>query len=1116
MQQAHSHGISTENAHRIHVFRRASRSAATWMSFAVALTALLNAVARAQTYQSSRASGVPEVSVSPHTIRLPLIDGDDIRFTRLSTSAGLSQTRVSQIVQDDQGFMWFGTQYGLNRFDGYKFRVFTPDPASANSISGAYIYSLLKDRTGILWVGCDQFLDRFDPITETFTHYRLISDDSNPVPVTVVQVSQDSAGMLWLATGSGLYEFDPATRQVIHHYIHDPLRSSSLSSNDVRSAGEDRGGTFWVGDANNLEQFDRKTGKVTLRVSLAESVRDFSFYEDRFGVFWIFNSGRGGLALLDRNAKKLTHYSFYDSKSGQTVTVGVYAILEDKNGTLWFGTMGQGLLKFDRELKRAIRYRNHPDQVESLAEDRVITLAEDREGNIWVGLHASEPNFFSARSTSFHPLLRNGLNPNSLGESFVNAIYEDRQGVLWVGATGSLIRLDRNRGKYSFYRPGSESDIVAITEDRSGAMWVGTIGRGLNRFDRETGQFKTYLHDPADPSSLSNDAVDQLFVDERGRMWATTWDGLNRFEPATGRFLVYKRDVQNRTESYYDIAEDQDGELWLGGTSGLQRFDPTKGKFTGGYEHKLDDPSSLSDNRVTSIYIDRLGALWAATENGLDKLDLKTGTFTRYYVRDGLPSNRVHCILGDQHGELWMSTNRGLSRFDPLGKTFKNYSVADGLPGMDLTGWHGCFKASTGEMFFGGFSGAVAFYPDKIVDNSYSPPIVFTDFRLSGHSVEVGGRSPLRASIGYTDSLALSNEQNNFSLEFAALDYSNWSMNRYRYKLDGSDAGWNEVGSDQRVVNYNVLPAGNYTFRVQVETGHSGWSVPGAALRIEILPPWWRTWWFRITCAVFVVLMALAAYSYRMQQTAAQFELRLEERVNERTRIARELHDTLLQSFNGLLMRFQAVSNELDEGEPKQELDDAINRAARAITEGRDAVQGLRSSAVESNDLAAALGTLGKELAAADSRPPEFTMQVEGAQRDLHPILRDEVYRVAGEALRNAFRHANAQRIEVEIRYDERQLRLRVRDDGEGIDPNLLVDSGRAGHFGLRGMRERAKRVGGELTVWSSDPRSDRELESGTEVELSIPAARAYARFRAPLRSWLAKKFAGKDYELKS
>jgi signal transduction histidine kinase len=332
---------------------------------------------------------------------------------------------------------------------------------------------------------------------------------------------------------------------------------------------------------------------------------------------------------------------------------------------------------------------------------------------------------------------------------------------------------------------------------------------------------------------------------------------------------------------------------------------------------------------------------------------------------------------------------------------------------------------------------------------------------------------------------------------------------RFRYRLEEVDKDWKDAGP-RREAFYTRLGPGRYHFRVIACNNDGVWNEEGARLNFVIAPAWYQTIWFYLLCAVGFLALLWGIYQWRVQQLQRQFAIGLEASVSERTRIARELHDTLLQSFHGLLMRFQAVSNELDDGEPKQELDEAIDQAARAITEGRDAVQELRSSVVESNDLAAAIGNLGRELAAAASRPPEFTLQAEGPQRSLHPILRDEVYRVAGEALRNAYRHADARRIEVGIRYDKGQFRLRVRDDGKGMDPNLLVGNGRAGHFGLRGMRERAERAGGTLTVWS-------ELESGTEVELSIPAAHAYTRVHAPRGLWwLAEKIFGKDHEVKS
>jgi signal transduction histidine kinase/streptogramin lyase len=556
--------------------------------------------------------------------------------------------------------------------------------------------------------------------------------------------------------------------------------------------------------------------------------------------------------------------------------VGVPRILEDEEGTLWFASGGEGLLRFDREHGRMIAYRHQPENVNSIAEDRVIALGKDHQGNIWAAFHARAPNVFSIKRPSFSPLLRPSLSPNSLGEYIVNAIYEDREGALWVGITGSLLRIDPRSGEYAFFRPSGSwlnFDPITITEDRLGTLWVGTVTQGLYRFNRSTGEFQNYVHHPDDPSSLSANSIIRIFIDRAERMWLATRNGLNRFDPSTGHFAVYKRDVQSGTENYFDIDEDRNGGLWLGGTSGLQHFDPMTGKFAG-YEHRLDDPHSLSDNRVTSVHVDHAGTVWAATQSGLDKLNLESGKFTNYYTKDGLPSDRVNCILEDQRGHLWMSTNRGISRFDPAARTFKNYSTADGLPGMDFTGWLTCFKGTTGRMFFGGFSGATSFYPDRVVDSAYVPQIVFTDFRLFGRPVEVGSGSPLKKSISYEDNITLSHKQSTFAVEFAALSYSDNTISRYRYKLDGLDQQWNETGSDQRMVNYAALPAGDYTFHVQTATGQSGWGLPGATLHIQVLPPWWRTRWFRAIVAAALLFLVWGVYHIRVRSIEQHYRER--------------------------------------------------------------------------------------------------------------------------------------------------------------------------------------------------------------------------------------------------
>ena len=805
---------------------------------------------------------VPQAHVDPHTVILPAVDGNGLHFRRFSTEDGLSQTMVTQIVQDDQGFIWFASLYGLDRYDGYKFKVFKHQPGRPNSLSGVHNYSLFKDHSGVLWIGCEEFLDRFDPVTETATHYRIGDAAGETFPVR--HISQDHTGMLWLATSGGLFRFNPSTGQTIR-YQHDPNNPFSLSSNVIKCTGEDKEGTLWVASGEGVDAFDWKAAKVTLHIPLHE-YGEMSFREDRFGVLWIVHVTGGGLAAFDRKTNTLKQYSVHAAHISDGLT-GMLSVLEDRDGTLWFGTMGDGILKFDRKGQKLIRYRHDLSNSESLGEDDVSTLFQDREGNIWAGLHMMAPNRFAPRPPLFEKFKHEPGNTNSFSGTMVNGIYEDRRGTLWISAIDALNRVDRKTGKYTFYRMGRPQvnwRPTAIVEDRSGFLWVGSDGQGIFRFDLRTGRFKVFRHSLLDRFSLSNDYVVRLLIDHAGMLWATTVDGLNRFDPATSRFTVYRAEKESTEQADIDVKEDRDGALWVGADpGGLQRFDPSTKRFTDIYKHDSNDPRSLSNNRMNSVYFDHSGAMWVGTQDGLDKFDRSTGTFKTYYEQDGLSGNVVSCILEDERGNLWMSTNNGVSKLDPLRQTFERYSTADGLPGADLTGFGACSKSSSGEMFFGGFSGGTAFHPDRVVDDRYVPPVVLSDFRLFGLPVTIGPDSPLHKSIGYTSTLRLSHDENIFSMEFSALSFFNPETNRYRYRLDGLDHKWHEVGSNQRLVTYTTLPTGTYTFHGQGATSRGAWGEPGLELTIEILPPWWATWWFRTLCIV--VCGALLAGFYRLR-----------------------------------------------------------------------------------------------------------------------------------------------------------------------------------------------------------------------------------------------------------
>jgi ligand-binding sensor domain-containing protein len=408
---------------------------------------------------------VPEPRILPQIVRLPVTESTGLSFRRISTADGLSQTRVSQILQGNRGFMWFATQYGLDRYDGYEFRVFVHDPKQSNSLSGAWITSLFKDRTGIFWIGCNQVLDRFDPSTETFTHFRIEPPESGGLGGTVVHISQDHAGLLWLATGSGLHRLDPTTGAIVH-YRHSPQDPDGLGTNDVKWTGEDSGGNLWVGTGRGLDEFDRKSGKVWVHIPIPDAVR-IAFYEDRAGRFWITHATGSGLALYDRKANTVTRYSFYDQEPAADSLTGVMGMVEDNDGGLWVGSPGLGLLEFDSAEQRFIHYRHNPADPQSIGEDKVIALYQDREGNIWTGLHSVGPNHFSRRPAQFQTFKHQPDDPNSLDTDFINALYEDRQGTLWIGNDNGLNRIDRRTGERTVIRAGlgSKPMVITITED---------------------------------------------------------------------------------------------------------------------------------------------------------------------------------------------------------------------------------------------------------------------------------------------------------------------------------------------------------------------------------------------------------------------------------------------------------------------------------------------------------------------------------------------------------------------------------------------------------------------------------------------------------------------------
>ena len=1041
-------------------------------------------------------------AAEPRLIRLPVTEGKDIRFTHLSTEEGLSQSRVDHILQDTQGFLWIGTYNGLNRYDGYHFQHYKPEANNPNSIGGVFIYALLQDRSGALWIAIDQSLDRFDPITGTFLHFRSNSGDPASLAGHVEHITQDSDGMLWLATRNGLDRLDPGSRRFTH-YRNDPNDPHSLSSNDIRFVLEDRQGTLWVATGNGPDAFDRRTGKVVRHYPSSQQPPLDRIFEDRSGTLWLSATRGGGLTSLDRETGVFTTYIFFDDWPGPPGMRGCSAIHEDRRGMLWLATKPDGMVKFDRVQRKFTRYRNDPDNPASINNDDVLSLEEDREGGIWVGTDSGGVNRFSSTPSPF-TVYQESRDPNNLGEGPILSVFEDSRGNLWFG-TRQLSRLDRARGKYTFYRhdPGNTASIAsgtvhAMTEDRSGTLWFGTWGGGLNRLDRRTGRFKAYRHDPANPASLSHDYIRSLLLDREGNIWAGTEDGLNRLDARTGRFTVFRFNGPLDSRIYRVLAEDVDGSIWMGTyEQGLQRLDVRTGKIIA-YKHDPKILSSLSNSRVNALCVDHSGTLWVGTQNGLNRFDRNTGEFTIFNEHDGLPNNAVEGVLEDAAGNLWLSTGKGLSRFDPRARTAKNYFTDDGLSNDEFNDSSVYFRSGQGEMFFGGVKGVTAFFPDRVTETPFVPPVVLTDFLLFNKPVLIGGDSPLKESVSLTKSITLTHTQNIFSLEFAALSYANPGRNRYRYQLEGLENRWNETESNRRFVTYTTLAPGEYVFRVQGSNNRGVWNETGVSLRILILPPWWRTWWFRVMAALVVLTVLWLAYHLRVrrverrnrklaqevrERTAAEEEIKaLSERLinaqeQERVRIAGELHDDLNQQITGISLSLGSVRRQLPDSksEAAKDLENIRDQLSRLSGSIRDLSHELHPAILDYCDIATALHSHCKEFSSQSGLKIRF--ESTGEFDDVSQPVALCIYRVTQEALQNVVRHAVTTSANVRLDRVAGIIRLTVSDRGVGFRVDQLRP---AAGLGLVNIKERVRLVKGVVRLESGPSR-------GTTLLVEIP-----------------------------
>lgn len=978
------------------------------------------------------------------------------------TEQGLPQNTVQTIWQTRDGYLWLGTKEGLARFDGWRFVIF--DKRNTPQLPHNQIRSLFEDRAGRLWISTPGGLAQFHQgqFTAFTTQQGLTSNN-------VWSVYEDRAGNLWIATPNGLNRFRDGQFTAF-------TTREGLSHNSIETLLEDATGALWIGTLDGLNRF--KDGVFT-RFGVAAGLAGASIKTlalDSQNQLWV-----GTTTGLSR-----WNGSQFQSFPGELAQTAVTALQADRAGRFWIGTTDGLQLWRDEKFTRFTPLQGLPDKrIEALSEDHtgglwigtpgglarwqdeqitsfterdglssklVRTLYEDREGSLWVGTEAGGLNLIKHKKFTTYTT-RQGLSAN-----LVRAIFADRTGQLWVGTQEGLNRFQNGRWTPFPLRAGLASqDVLALGDDRAGNLWIGTP-HGLWRWR----QGNWTLFTAAD--GLADDYIRSLHEDRAGNLWIGTRRGLARWQ--NGQFTTYTLLDGLANDLVGALCESRDGGLWIGTLGGLSYF--KDGQFT-------NYVSELSSEVVIALHEDAGGGLWIGTHGGGLNY-FKAGRFAQFTVKDGLPDDVIYQILEDAQGQLWLSGNKGIWRVSRQALEMRaanpaqplpvvSYGTADGLETRECSGGGHPAGAQTrdGQLWFATIKGVAQLDPANLRPNTLPPPVAIE--QVSVDDVAYNPHAPLTLPPGQT----------RFEFHYAGLSFAAPEQVRFRYKLEGFDPDWIDAGT-QRAASYTNIPAGRFRFRVLACNNDGVWNETGAAFEFYLKPHFYRTYWFYGLCLLSLTAAVFAWNRARVRRVEREFAAVLA----ERTRIAREIHDTLAQGFAGISVQLELVARLLERAPEaaKPHLDQARTLVRDSLAEARRSVWDLRSPSLEDSDLPAALAETAKRLVAGTN--VQAHVEVHGTYRPLNPAQEAHLLRIGQEAMTNALKHANATELNLQLEFAARRLRFSVRDNGCGFDTHQPSGHSRNGHFGLVGIRERAAQLGGQAEIKSRP-------QHGTEIIIEVP-----------------------------
>lgn len=840
-----------------------------------------------------------------------------MRFDQVTQDDGLSQSNIFSILQDSSGFMWFGTENGLNRYDGYEFQVFKRERGNPEALLSDYVYDIAESEDGSLWVATNggglALMDRDRATFQTFRHDP--ADDSSLASNVIRSLHVDDDGSVWVGTlGAGVDRFDPKTGTA-QNYTLGETTDPSRDVNEVFELYRDHEGTLWAGTNDGLVAIDVKSGNVQHFQHVSDDAGSLSGHrvrailEDIEGQLWV-GTYASGLNRLDRDSGTFERFGHQEELASSLSGDRVTSLFQDNDDRLWVGTYS-GLNLYDRESNGFVRYENDSRDANSLGGDKVTTMFQDRSGILWVGTRNNGLSKWNPRTWSYG--LEDARDLTAAGDSEPNVTsFVEVGNTLWIGTFGDgLHAVDRNTGETTTWRHDaaeansiSDDRVMSLALDGAGHLWIGTMTGGLDRLALSSGEITNFRHDESDPTSLSANGIMAIFADSAGQVWAGTYGGgASRFDPSTGEFTRFVPSADdasaissNRVRAF---AEDSAGNIWIGtDAGGLNLFNAESGTFTH-FRHDPFDPTTLADDTIYSLTVDARDTVWVGTQGG--GLDRVVGSaskpesieFANLSQADGLSNDVVYGVLVDNAGAVWASTNYGISRFEPGSGKFRNLHRRDGLQSEEFNSG-AYYKSAAGELFFGGPNGYNAFDPVDVQISQAIPLIALTAI--------TGGKDPIKAGNPNDEGgIELSHKDDTVNFEFAALDFTDSAKNQYRYKLEGFDQDWIELGN-RRIVTYTDLNDGQYLLRVQAANADGVWNEVGMTLPVKVSPAPWDTWWAYLGYAAMLVQLGVFLWlgHNRKIKREEEYSSRLEQEVRERTQKLLESNNQL-KKLNGAL-----------------------------------------------------------------------------------------------------------------------------------------------------------------------------------------------------------------------